>query len=1340
MKLPVTGLEGKVLFLKRLRLALFLVLLVLAFTGPASAAPDPAGDTAWSLWHPSSLGAPLSGQYRLTDPLAVLSFPHLHALAREPRLGFAGGGVVGDGTAGGAVGLIVPGRQIIWNGALSVLGDDTGFYGRSVLALARPLGARLQGGAGASFSVAEAGDKVTAGAGIDVGFRYDLGVFRELSRVDLHVAMLNIGAAPRRGDYDPLVPGFTPLAGIRARILNTEAASLDLTGSIRAAEFSRIGVDLGAALAFARGPSFHIGWRYTAGREDGALWPGLALGLRISSGPSVFAAVQPTRDDSVLFSAEVTTGFETTDQEPPKLSATLATPEGAMPDRLPQRVFLSPRGFDSQLEIDLAAVDNRGIQEIETRLLNEKDQVIRTWRHAPVGSLVPTGTLTERLVSDLWQRKITGTVYWDVYDSIPDGRYRMEVSARDLAGNTSRLPAMEIVVHGTPPFMEATVVPVDTEGRPVGDTRRVQVGEPPIEEELVVAPEQDVRFTLRYREASRLSLHVIDQAGREVVPLTGQPEGAGTDQTIALSWPGTERDGTRISEGVYRIRAEAMDELGNRSSVSSPPLLIQSVRPRFTVAISDTIVAPTGDGNRDFITVSPSLEPITGLQEWALELVDEQGRAVARWSGIDLPPQTIVLDRGTFPADGEYTLVAVSRYRNGLTAGDRTVPIRVDTSPPSVDLIPDRTRIQPDIDPVLPLFIEPDPQAVGTRLMALDRDGRSRLVREWGRAPERFDWQLLLADGTFTGPGSYDLYLEAWDEAGNRARSRSHTVTVLERLQGVGVVPERDVFGPTGNGRFDTIQLLLDGSPVTRGTGRFEVLVITAEGAEPVRRFAGELPLPAAVTWDGRNDQGVPVPDGVYRASLTVSMPDRGTVGSISSSFRVDTRPPEVALSVAPEVVSPDGDGRQDELVIHPFLREEGTTRYIVFRDDEEIRARLPAPTEGRVEWEPRLMDGTVLPDGDYSIVLEMEDDAGNRGRTEPIPFTVDTRPVSGFVRISAAAFSPRAEEINHVTFTPVLPVTAGIERWEFLLKPFEAGEPLLIWEGGADTLPQPVRWEGEDLEAGGTVPDGDYVAVLRARYIHGPVVDVRSPPVRLDATPPDVTVHVTPQPFSPDGDGVDDTVTFLISVEDESPLRYWILEIYDPAGEFFYDVGGRGEPPARVIWDGRARTGELVVSAEEYPWYLEVSDDLGNVTIREGVLKTDVLVEQFGEGYRIQVPSINFPPNSAVLDLDPSNETGARNRQVIERIAEILARFPDYQIVIEGHAVNISGTEREHREELLPLSRDRAAAVRRALVERGVSARLLSVEGRGGAAPIVPHTDETHRWKNRRVDFLLKR
>jgi outer membrane protein OmpA-like peptidoglycan-associated protein len=307
---------------------------------------------------------------------------------------------------------------------------------------------------------------------------------------------------------------------------------------------------------------------------------------------------------------------------------------------------------------------------------------------------------------------------------------------------------------------------------------------------------------------------------------------------------------------------------------------------------------------------------------------------------------------------------------------------------------------------------------------------------------------------------------------------------------------------------------------------------------------------------------------------------------------------------------------------------------------------------------------------------------------------------------------------------------------WELVVAATTTNTPVFRAAGDAEAMPQPVVWPAEGAE----LSDGRYRATLTARYEYGPLVEAATPEFRLDATAPEISVEVAPQPFSPDNDGTADVVTFAVAADDDSAIRYWVIEVFEPTGEFFYDIGGESAPPPRIVWDGVARNGERVLSAERYPWVLEIADELGNIARTEGALQVDVLLEAFGDGYRIQVPSITFAPNSADLELDPATDAGARNREVLDRVAEILRRFPDYRITVEGHAVNVSGTEREQRDELVPLSRRRAQSVRSALIDRGIPSAALDAVGRGGAAPIVPHGDTVNRWKNRRVDFLLQR
>ena len=71
---------------------------------------------------------------------------------------------------------------------------------------------------------------------------------------------------------------------------------------------------------------------------------------------------------------------------------------------------------------------------------------------------------------------------------------------------------------------------------------------------------------------------------------------------------------------------------------------------------------------------------------------------------------------------------------------------------------------------------------------------------------------------------------------------------------------------------------------------------------------------------------------------------------------------------------------------------------------------------------------------------------------------------------------------------------------------------------------------------------------------------------------------------------------------------------------------------------------------------------------------------------------------------------------------------------------MNPTGAKKEQDEELLPLSKSRADAIRTALIAEGIEARRITTEGKGGAEPVVAFSDRDNWWKNRRVEFILVR
>jgi hypothetical protein len=122
--------------------------------------------------------------------------------------------------------------------------------------------------------------------------------------------------------------------------------------------------------------------------------------------------------------------------------------------------------------------------------------------------------------------------------------------------------------------------------------------------------------------------------------------------------------------------------------------------------------------------------------------------------------------------------------------------------------------------------------------------------------------------------------------------------------------------------------------------------------------------------WDGRNDSGQVVPEGVYKPRLHLAR-DRRTI-LMPNPIRVDTTAPQVTVgAVRPRVFSPDGDGRSDLVRVRVRMTE--PARALLYVNGRfKIRLRRYS-TVGVLRW-----FGQGFPAGRYRLVVRAEDLAGN--------------------------------------------------------------------------------------------------------------------------------------------------------------------------------------------------------------------------------------------------------------------------------------------------------------------------------------------------------------------------
>src|ERR687897_1239485 len=149
-----------------------------------------------------------------------------------------------------------------------------------------------------------------------------------------------------------------------------------------------------------------------------------------------------------------------------------------------------------------------------------------------------------------------------------------------------------------------------------------------------------------------------------------------------------------------------------------------------------------------------------------------------------------------------------------------------------------------------------------------------------------------------------------------------------------------------------------------------------------------------AFGWDGRNDSGQVVPEGTYRPHIELDKLDRAI--EFPRRIRVDTTPAELEITrLRPRVISPDGDGRADELTIR-YRASEPVNALLLVDGRQEIKTALRR--SGAVVWSPK-----ERPRGPYRLSVAAVDAAGNRSRPTG-PFDVRIR----YVDIAAEVIRAR--------------------------------------------------------------------------------------------------------------------------------------------------------------------------------------------------------------------------------------------------------------------------------------------------------------------------------------------
>lgn len=1023
-------------------------------------------------------------------------------------------------------------------------------------------------------------------------------------------------------------------------------------------------------------------------------------------------------------------------------------------------VYISPNNDGKQdiLEVPVKIKDKRYVKDWAFIIENDKGDVVRTIGNKEKRETKITfKTFWKALFTPKSGVTVPASVMWNgVMDNgevAPDGTYYYYMTASDDNGNAAKTKKLTVIVDNTPPDVQLA--------QPSSNEKIFGEGAKP-----VLAVKQNGSEEDEWKAA------FTDSTGKVVRSYKWT-----SSSPLSFEWNGSDDAGAPLPDGVYSYKITATDRAGNDSNPASIANIIYSAdKPATNIAISGSkYFSPNGNGINDTISFFvkipvPDAKSVNKLVEWAVKITDGKGNVVKTFSGKDNPPSRVEFDgktdSGSDAAEGLYQAVVSAKYSNGYEPDLVKSPeFTLDKTPPAAKIKANSLIFSPDGDGnsdtmVISQDIAANSGSPVENWTGKIVDSEGKTIREFDFGsfpPETVVWDGLDDSSSLAANGKYRYILSATDLAGNSSETSVADLTLDTSKTELLLAVSPTAFNPAGADKSKTSVKLTPVVKAGSSINEYTVEIKNAKGST-VWSMSGTS-LPASFTWNGLSSGGERCDDGKYVATLSTKSANGSEAKTSTQAFVIDTLAPKVSVSAPYTLFSPDGDNRKDTLPLTvESSSEEKWTASIYDSKNQLVRSynwqgKIPA----KVEWNGTDAAGNKVADGTYRIVFLSEDAAGNKGTAEIASVQVDNREAKAYITAELDAFSPNGDsflESQKLSLRPSL--KDGVESWSVSIVSPE-GKVVKSWsEKDQKDMPAEITWNGLDSE--NKVAEGIFTAKLSMVYAKGNVIDVSSSAFICSVTPPQLTVKTAPQYFSPDNDGENDDLYILLKGNDIVPLKNWSFTIKDPNGKPFWSTSGKSSITERIIWDGRGKNGELVQSATDYPYTFTVTDTLGMTSTVEGKIEVDILVIRVGDVLKMAVPSIIFRQDKAdfgVQVLDASGKVtkpgiteaqAKNNERILKRIAQILNKFKNYTVVVEGHANSVTGTEAEETSTangnipLEPLSKERAEFVKGKLVGYGVSSDRLSAVGRGGRQPVAARGDKDNAWKNRRVEFILNK
>ena len=458
-------------------------------------------------------------------------------------------------------------------------------------------------------------------------------------------------------------------------------------------------------------------------------------------------------------------------------------------------------------------------------------------------------------------------------------------------------------------------------------------------------------------------------------------------------------DGRTLTDGTYQYQVRVIDNAGNVGATDSQDVVIDLTKPAATTITVDSITQDTGLSGSDFITSDNQIS-LKGTLGAALGSGDHAQISLdggVTWIDVSVSGLSWTYVDGRTLADGDYNYQLRVIDDAGNISATASQVVTIDTVAPdasktiAIDSISDDTGLSSSD------FITRDTSlTLHGSLGATLADGEYAQISLDGGVT----WQNVIVTGNSwyyvdsrtLGNQTYDYYVRVVDAAGNVGASAHQQVTV-------------DTIAPDA-----AITVSVDNITVDTGFDNNDFLTsstsYTLHGTLGAELGVGEyvqVSMDGGTTWVYATVSGTQwsyndtrtLTDGSHNYQVRV-VDQAGNVGATTSqAVTVDTQAPQYGITI--DSISDDtGQSGSDFITMDTTLTINGSLGSALANDE-----RVQISLDGGNTWSDATVtnqrwsytDTRDLPDGDYTYLVRIIDQAGNVGSTASQVVTVDTTP-----------------------------------------------------------------------------------------------------------------------------------------------------------------------------------------------------------------------------------------------------------------------------------------------------------------------------------------------------------